>query len=320
MNKETNRRKMIIDCDPGHDDAIAILLAASSPNISIEAITVVAGNAEVEKTSINALKVCELAGLLDVPVASGASKPLFKARDTAPDIHGDSGMDGPALPFPKKQLEEIHAVDLMIDKLLASDGDITLVALGPLTNIALAIMRQPAIVPQIKEIVLMGGGTIGNKTPAAEFNIYVDAEAAKTVFESGVPITMAGLDLTHQTMATPDVIEKIMKIHHPVAQFVVELLEFFGRTYAEVFGFPGPPIHDACAVAYCIDPTIFTTGTCRVDIETKGEFTYGMTVIDMLGVTGREPNVNVAFELDQSKFWSMMLGALNRYADNGIRA
>jgi len=311
----TNRRKIIIDCDPGHDDAIAILLGAANPNVELVGITTVAGNAEVEKTTVNALKVCEIAGLTDLPVAKGSGQPLVRKRETAADIHGDSGMDGPSLPDPTKTIVGEHAVDFIIRQLLASDGDITLVPVGPLTNIAMAIRKEPAIMPKIREIVLMGGGTFGNWTPAAEFNIFVDAEAAKVVFESGVPLTMFGLDLTHKALATPEIQARIQAIGNPVSGFVVELLQFFMHTYKEVFGFDGAPIHDACCVAYCIDPSVFTCRKLHVDIETQGEFTYGMTVVDMLGVTGKEPNVNVALELDTEKFWDMMISTLANYSD-----
>lgn len=310
---KTRPRKILLDCDPGHDDAIAILLAAASPKIDLAGITTVAGNAEVEKTSMNALKVCEIAGLADVSVAQGAVKPLLRARKTAPDIHGDSGLDGPVLQHPNKKLVDGHAVDFIIHTLKESQDDVTLVPVGPLTNIALAMSKDPGIIPKIQEIVLMGGGHFGNKTPAAEFNIYVDAEAAKIVFESGVPMTMAGLELTHQAKATPDVCERVEAIGNPASLFMAELLKYFNQAYEEVFGFDGAPVHDACAVAYCIDPDMFAGKKLHVDVETKGEFTYGMTVIDKFGVTGRQPNVNVLEELDQEKFWNLMINALKNY-------
>ncbi len=311
----TDRRKIIIDCDPGHDDAIAILLAAANPNVDLIGITTVAGNAEIEKTTLNALKVCEMAGLWELPVARGAGQPLVRKRETAADIHGDTGMDGPSLPDPKKKIVNDHAVDFIIRKLMESEGDITLVPVGPLTNIAMAMRKEPEILPKIREIVIMGGGTFGNRTPAAEFNIYVDAEAAKVVFESGVPLTMFGLDLTHQALATAEIQEKIQEIGNRVSGFVVELLQFFMHTYKEVFGFDGAPIHDACCVAYCIDPTVFTSRKLRVDIETRGEFSYGMTMVDMLGVTGKEPNVNVALKLDPDRFWALMMDTLANYTE-----
>ncbi|MDQ0482583.1 nucleoside hydrolase [Guptibacillus hwajinpoensis] len=303
-------RRVIIDCDPGHDDAISIILAAYSDRIHIEGITTVAGNVEVEKTTLNALRVCELLGL-DVPVARGAEQPLVKTREFAPDIHGDSGLDGPQLPeVPKKTAIEQHAVDFIIEKVLESDGEITLVPTGPLTNIALAIQKEPTIVEKIKEIVLMGGGTFGNWTPTAEFNIYVDAEAAEIVFNCGVPVTMFGLDVTHQAITTPAILDRINSIETGVSEFVRDLLVYFTKTYKEVFGFEGAPIHDACTIAYLIDESIFEFEKVRVDIETKGEYTYGTTCVDRLHVTGREPNVKFAHSLDFEKFWVLLLSAL----------
>ncbi|MYL47107.1 ribonucleoside hydrolase [Virgibacillus halodenitrificans] len=310
-------KKVILDCDPGHDDAISIIIAAAkTSNLKIEAITTVAGNVEVEKNTLNALKVCDIIGLDDVPVAQGAGKPLTNKMEIAEEIHGETGLDGPLLPeIPSKKPVDQHAVDLIIEKVMESDDDITLVPTGPLTNIALAMIREPAIVPKIKEIVLMGGGTFGNWTPAAEFNIYVDAEAAKVVFESGVPITMFGLDVTHQALATTQTIEDLSVIDNDVAKFVVDLLKFFMKTYKEFFDFDGGPIHDACTVAYLIDPSIFEMKHVHVDIETKGEYTYGMTCVDMLGVTGKETNVNVAYQLDQKKFWDLFYNALSSYTE-----
>lgn len=307
------KRKLIIDCDPGHDDAIAILLAAANPKIELVAITTVAGNAEIEKTTLNALKVVEIANIQNVPVAKGAGQPLVRNRETAAHIHGESGLDGPVLPDPTITVVEEHAVDLIIRKLMESDGDITLVPVGPLTNIAMAMRREPAIVPKIQEIVLMGGGSVGNWTPAAEFNIFVDAEAAHVVFESGVPITMMGLDVTHQALATIEVENNIAQVGNQVSDFVSELLKFFRQTYKDMFQFEDPPVHDVCSVAYCIDPTLFECQKLRVDIETKGEFSYGMTLIDFHGVTHRTPNVNVALKLHNDRFWSLLTETLKNY-------
>lgn len=308
-------KKVILDCDPGHDDAIAIILAASKvSDLKIEAITTVAGNIEVDKNTLNTLKICDIIGLEDVPVAQGADRPLVREREVAAEIHGETGMDGPALPEnPTKQTIDKHGVDVIIEKLLNSSEPITLVPTGPLTNIALAMIKEPRITPKIKEIVLMGGGTFGNWTPAAEFNIRVDAEAAKVVFNSGVPITMFGLDVTHQAIATDEIREEISQINNSVAQFVNDLLTFFAKTYKDVFGFDGPPIHDACTIAYLINPSIFELKHVHVGIETKGELTYGMTVVDTLGVTGNEPNVHFASRLDSDKFWDLMMKALHSY-------
>ncbi|MBY7144464.1 nucleoside hydrolase [Virgibacillus sp. NKC19-3] len=308
---------VIMDCDPGHDDAIAIILAASKiSKLNIEAITTVAGNVEVEKNTLNALKVSDIVGLEEVPIVQGADRPLFKKREIAEEIHGETGLEGPLLPKnPSTKASEGHAVDLIIDKVLKSDKPITLVPTGPLTNIALAMMKEPKIIPKIKEIVLMGGGSFGNWTPAAEFNIYVDAEAAKVVFESDVPITMFGLDVTHQALATEDIIKDLSKIDNTVANFVVELLTFFSKAYKGVFGFEGGPIHDACTVAYLMDPSLFDFNQVHVDIETKGEYTYGMTAIDHLGVTGKAPNVKFAHKLHKDKFWNLLTNALESYSN-----
>lgn len=315
----TEKVKVIIDCDPGHDDAIALLLAIAHPMLDIKAITTVSGNAEIEKTTINALKVVEMAKAAHIPIAKGANQPIVGKIRTAAAIHGESGMDGPILPDPMTLPVQEHAVDVIIREVLNSQDDLVLIPTGPLTNIALALQREPQIISKIKEIVLMGGGTFGNWTPAAEFNIYVDAEAAKIVFESGVPITMIGLDLTHQVLATTEMAQRFMNIGNAVSTFVSELLSYFIQTYKEYFHMEGGPVHDVCAVAYVIAPSMFTTKKVRVDIETKGEFSYGMTVVDLLGVTGREPNVNFAESIDLAQFWILLEGALRTYSDKGVQ-
>ncbi|QGH33211.1 ribonucleoside hydrolase [Gracilibacillus salitolerans] len=309
--------KVILDCDPGHDDAIAMILAASkiSP-LDIVGITTVSGNVEVEKNTLNALKVCDIIGLTDVPVVQGAARPMVREPEIAEHIHGETGLDGPNLPkTPKRTAISQHAVDFIIDQLHQSEEPITLVPTGPLTNIALALVKAPSIKTKIKEIVLMGGGTFGNWTPAAEFNIYVDAEAAKVVFQSGIPIRMFGLDVTHQALATRETVEQLREISNSVSEFVAELLVFFMQAYKDYFAFPGGPIHDACTVAHLIDPSIFEFEHVHVAIETKGEHTYGMTVVDRLAVTGREPNAYFATGLDQEKFWSLFKKALESYSD-----
>lgn len=298
-------RNVILDCDPGHDDAISIIIAASAASdLNILGITTVAGNVEVEKNTINTLKICELLEL-DVPVVQGARRPLVKASEIAPEIHGETGMDGPELPDPQIEVTKGHAVDFIIEQVMNSSGQVTLVPTGPLTNIAMALIKEPRIIENIDEIVLMGGGTFGNWTPAAEFNIFVDAEAAKVVYDSSVPVTMFGLDVTHQVIATDDIIERVGKIDNKIAVFVKELLIFFGETYKNHFGFNGGPIHDACTTMYLLKPELFKTEYLNVTVETKGEYSYGMTVIDTLSVTGREPNTNVAFGVDTEAFWRL---------------
>lgn len=303
--------RLIIDCDPGHDDAMAILLAAGDPRVELVAITTVAGNQTVEKVTANALAVCEIAGI-DVPVAKGAGEPLVRPPVVAPDIHGESGLDGPVLPRSTRELDPRHAVDLIIDEVMASEpGTLTLVPTGPLTNIALAMKKEPRIVERVKEVVLMGGSyTRGNRTPAAEFNIIVDPEAAQAVFAGDWKVTMVGLDLTHQATATPDVVERIRAIGSPLSDFVCEVLAFFGKTYLEHQGFHAPPVHDLCCVAKMCDPAVFATREAFVAVELTGTWTTGMTVTDFDGLYGRPVNTHVATELDKPLLWDMTIEAI----------
>lgn len=317
-DRKPSRQRIVLDCDPGHDDAIAILLAAHSPRLKLEAITTVAGNQTVQKTARNALKVCSLAGIRDVPIAAGMDRPLVRAQYVAADIHGESGLDGPTLPEPDLELAPIHAVDLLIDLFMRSDDDLTLVATGPLTNVATAMRREPRIVPKIHQIVLMGGAIgLGNTTPAAEFNIYADPEAADVVFTCGRPLTMIGLDVTHQVQATPEVRKRIRALGSPVAKLVDELLEFFASTYLEVFGMPAPPVHDPCTVAHVIDATLLQGKPMRVDIELHGEFTKGRTLCDVYGVTGQPPNAFVGQGIYVDRFWDLLIETLATYPGEG---
>jgi purine nucleosidase len=303
-------RKIIIDCDPGHDDAMAILLAHGSPAVELLAITTVAGNQTLDKTSLNARRICTVAGIVNVPVAAGCDAPLRRPLRTA-RVHGDSGLDGPVFGEPVVPLEKVHAVDLIIDLLMSSTGDITLVPTAPLTNIATAVQKEPAIVAKVQEVVLMGGSfTRGNLTPAAEFNIGVDPEAAAIVFGAGWPLTMVGLDLTHQARATPAVLERIRRLDTALAKIVVQLLEFFREAYRVAAGFDSPPVHDPCAVARVINPALVECVDGFVAVETRGEWTSGMTVTDFNGSLGRAPNARVATKLDVAGFWDLMVGAL----------
>lgn len=305
-------RKVILDCDPGHDDAMAILLAHGNPDIELVAITTVAGNQTLDKTSLNARRVCTVAGIRDVPVAAGCDRPLSRPLRTAGYIHGETGLDGPAFGPPTVPLHEQHAVDLIINLLMRSDGEITLVPTGPLTNIAMAVRKEPRIVSRVKEVVLMGGAyTRGNITPAAEFNIAVDPEAAAIVFSAGWPLTMVGLDLTHQALATPQVLERIRQLHTPIADIGVQLLEFFRESYRRHAGLPDPPLHDPCAVARVIDPRVVECVEAFVAVETHGEWTWGMTVTDFRGLLGKGPNARVATRLDVDAFWDLMVAALD---------
>jgi len=309
-----NRKKIILDVDPGHDDAVAILLAAKSEKIDLRGITVVAGNQVLEKTLQNTLNICSFAGITDIPIYSGMGEPLVREQVIAQDIHGDTGLDGPKFPEPEIEAEAQHAVDFIIEEALKADGDLILIPTGPLTNIAMAFKKAPEIKENIQEIVLMGGayGT-GNETASAEFNIFVDPEAAKIVFESGLPITMAGLDLTHQAKAYPDVLDRIRALDNEVGDLVVEMLKFFGDTYFEVFGFEAPPLHDVCAVAKVIDDQVFTTEKMRVDVEVNSRLTYGRTVCDFNNKSDKPANAEVALELDQDRFWDILIENLAKY-------
>ena len=308
------KHKIILDCDPGHDDAIAILLAAHHPDIELVAITTVAGNQSIEKTTLNALKVCSLAGIRNVPVAMGMERPLVRPARHAPDIHGESGLDGPHIPEPDIELTSRHGVDLLIDLLLNSGGDITIVPTGPLTNVAAAMRREPAILPRIQAISLMGGAIgLGNTTPAAEFNIYTDPEAASVVFTCGRPITMCPLEVTHQALATEEVLGRLRGANRPVATFAAELLDFFADRYRNVFGFPAAPVHDPCAVAAVVDPTILRAQNMHVEIETAGVWTSGRTVCDVYDTLRKEPNARVGYGLEVDRFWDMVIETILTY-------
>ncbi len=310
------KQKIILDCDPGHDDAVALLLAARHPAIELLAVTTVAGNQSVDKTTRNALKVCCLAGLRHIPVARGMDRPLVRPAQHAPEIHGASGMDGPSVPEPDIEPVASHAVDLLIDLLMHSEGDITLVPTGPLTNIAAAMRQQPEIVPKIKAISLMGGSIgLGNVTPAAEFNIHTDPEAAAIVFACGRPITVSTLEVTHQALATEEIVTRLRAANRRVASFVADLLVFFAATYRSVFGFPAPPLHDPCAVAAVIDPSILKAQMMHVEIETAGTWTAGSTVCDVHGILQQEPNARVGYGVEVERFWDMLIETILAYED-----
>lgn len=309
------RQPIVLDCDPGHDDALAILLAAASPSLELLAITTVAGNQSLDKTALNARRICTVAGIRDVPVAAGCDAPLVRRRIASPEIHGESGLDGPAFGAPSVPLDPRHGVDVILEVSRTHDG-LVLVATGPLTNVATAMSREPLLAQRLRRVVLMGGAIgLGNVTPAAEFNIAADAEAARAVFESGVPITMVPLEVTHRALATPAVMDRIAALDFPLARLCVDLLAFFAETYLRVFGFAAPAVHDPCAMAWLIEPAIVPTRRMRVDIETRAEFSYGRTICDVHGVTGRTPNVEVGVDLEVDRFWDLMIGALASYRE-----
>ncbi len=306
--------KIILDCDPGHDDAIALLLAHGNPEIDLVAVTTVHGNQTIEKVTRNALAVATVAGITGVPFAAGAHRPLVREAEVAESIHGDSGMDGPALPEPAFEAEDRHAVDLIIDTIMNNEpGSITLVPTGALTNIALAVRKEPRIAQRVKEVVLMGGGYHGgNWSASAEFNIVIDPEAAHIVFNEKWKLTMVGLDVTHQALATPDVVAAIAAVGTKPAQFVVELLDFFSESYRDAQGFEFPPVHDPCAVALVIDPTVMDVIRVPLDVELTGTITLGMTVADFRVAAPENCTTFAATGLDHKKFWALIVDALTR--------
>lgn len=310
-------KKIILDCDPGHDDAIAMILAHGNPEIELLAVTTVVGNQTLEKVTRNALGVARVANIIGVPFAAGCPRPLVREVEIAPDVHGESGLDGPELPEPILKLDSRHAVDLIIETIMSHPPQtVTIVPTAGLTNIAMAARKEPRIVERVKEVVLMGGGYhVGNWSPVAEFNIKIDPEAAHIVFNEKWPLTMVGLDLTHQALATPEVVEKITQVGTKPAKFVLELLECFGKMYKKAQGFDYPPVHDPCAVAYVIDPKVMTTQKVPVDIELTGTLTLGMTVADFRNPPEPDCHTQVAVKLDHAYFWDLIVGALERIGE-----
>ena len=310
----TPRRRVVLDCDPGHDDAMAILMAAASPAITLEAITTVAGNQTLEKTTLNARRVCSVAGIDRVPIAAGSARPLRREPIVAGRIHGASGLDGVEWGEPSVGVDSRHAVDLILELAEAAGPPLTIVAVGPLTNIAAALIRAPSIAGRIERIAIMGGAIgLGNWTPSAEFNIRADPDAAAIVIGSAAPVTLVPLEVTHRALATEDVMARIAAIGTPVAEMSVALMRFFAETYSEVFGFDAPAVHDPCAVASVIDPLTVPTKHMNVAVETVSELTLGRTVCDVYATTGRTPNVDVGIDLDVDRFWRMLIESIRAY-------
>ena len=301
---------VILDCDPGHDDAFAIMLAAASPEIDLLAVTTVAGNQTLDKTTLNARRIMTAAGISDVPVAAGRDRPLLARRAiVATDIHGESGMDGPAFGEPTVPAVSADAVGFMREIIASHDEPVTLVATGPCSNVAALLLAHPSV--RLERIVVMGGSTSrGNVTPAAEFNIHTDPEAAQIVLGAGVPVTLVGLNVTHQVLATPEVLSRIAVLGTPLATTCVDLLTFFASAYRSVFGFESPPLHDPLTVASLIDPAVLTCAPAPVTVELNGTTTRGATVIDLDRVTAAEPNCDVAVGVDPARFWDLMISAI----------
>ena len=308
-------RKIIIDTDPGQDDAVAILLALGSPEIELLGITAVAGNVPLALTQKNARTILELARRTDVPVFAGADRPLLRPLITAEHVHGKTGLDGPTLPNPTMPLQDLHAVDFLIRTLRSEPaGTVTLCPIGPLTNIALALMQAPDIAGRIAEIVLMGGAyfEVGNITPAAEFNIYVDPEAAAKVFACGAPITVMPLDVTHKALTNAARVQAFRDLGTPVGQAVAEWTDFFERFDKEKYGAAGAPLHDPCTIAYLIRPEIFSGRHINVEIETLSELTRGMTVADWWRVSGRPQNATFMGDVDAAAFFALLSERIGR--------
>lgn len=302
-------RSIIIDADPGHDDAVALLLALASPELDTLGITTVAGNVPLSLTSRNALSVVELAGRDDVPVFAGADKPLVRAPVSAEHVHGQSGLGGVSLPEPSRPLADENAVDFIIRTLREKPaGSVTLCALGPLTNLALALMQSPKIAARLREIVLMGGAGCagGNVTPCAEFNIYADPHAAQVVFRCGAPIVMLPLDVTHQVVSTRQRIAAIDRLGNRAGRTVAQLLSFAASTGVENYGGDGAPLHDPCVVAYLLRPELFGGRHLNVEIETGSALTMGMTVADWWGVSGRAANATFMHSVDAPGFYALL--------------
>src|SRR4051794_276651 len=305
---------IIIDCDPGHDDAFAIMLAARAPELKLLAITAVAGNQTLDKTSLNALRIATVGQIRDVPIAAGMAAPLVRPLVTAPYAHGESGLDGYDFGPPEVRLVDEHGVDLLIRTVRESSEPVTLVPVGPLTNVAMAFLRAPEIKQNISRIVLMGGAAgLGNVTPSAEFNIYVDPEAAGNVFEAGVPITMVGLDVTHQARFRTADRARVRALGSPVATMVADLMDWFGRGSEQRLGSEGTSVHDALAVAAVIRPDLLETRHVHVAVEAGGKYTDGRTVCDLRPSSKSIPNADVALGVNREAFVDLLIEGLARY-------
>ena len=311
------KRPIIIDCDPGQDDAINLLLALSSPDeLDLLGITTVAGNVPLELTASNARLMCDIAGRSDVPVFAGCSRPLVRNLVTAENVHGNTGIDGIEVATPRQPLQQQHAVNFIVDTLLAAgDDSVTLVPTGPLTNIAMAIVMAPSILTRVHEIVLMGGAMRegGNHSPAAEFNMLVDPHAAQVVFDCGRPITAMGLDVTHQVLSSRERIDRIRALDNKPALATAGMLDFFSRHDSEKYGKDGAPLHDPCTVAYLLKPQLFDGKACNIRVETGSELTMGHTAVDFWGVSGRPKNAHWIHSVDANGFYELLVERLSRY-------
>jgi pyrimidine-specific ribonucleoside hydrolase len=304
---------VLLDCDPGHDDAVAILLSLGSPGVRLLGITTCFGNCAVEDATRNAQRVLALVGREDVPVAQGASGPMRGEPTLGNYVHGASGLDGPDLPEPTVAPVDEMAVEFLARCLTASPEPITVVVTGPMTNLGQLLGGQPELGSRIREIVFMGGSTErGNHTPTAEFNTFADPEALDVVLRSGVPLRMVGLNLTHQALATPEIVERMSAMPHDVGRTCAAWMGFFSDSYERIWEFAAPPVHDPCTIAPLLDPDVIDWRTCFVAVELDGSWTRGTTVVDLFDRLGHEPNTAVALTLDAERYWELVLAALDR--------
>jgi inosine-uridine nucleoside N-ribohydrolase len=302
-----NARPVILDCDPGHDDAIALLLALASPEVRLLGVTTVAGNQSLAKTTANAIRVLDHVGRDDVPVAAGADRPLVRAAHVAREVHGESGLDGPDLPPPARAPLGAHAIDWIAGVLRSEPTPVTLVPTGPLTNVALLLARHPDVAPRIERVVLMGGATgLGNVTPAAEFNVWADPEAAHRVLGAGLDVTAVGLDVTHRVLMRPAHADRLAAAG-AAGRLVADLYGFYSRFHRARYGWEGAPVHDAVALAHVLDPTLLATRTCGVVVDTGPEPSRGRTYVDLHGAAGWEPNCHVAVDVDAERLLELVV-------------
>ena len=305
------KKKIILDCDPGHDDAVAIMMAIANDNIDVLGITCVAGNSSLENTKLNALKICSIIDKPNIPIYAGESKPLKEKLITAAHVHGNSGLDVEGSPIKIKKnyfIQDMHAVDFIIKTCHEQNNPIYLCPTGPLTNIATALTKDPTIKKNIKEIIFMGGAglCLGNITPSSEFNIYVDPHAANIVLNSNIPLVMMGLDVTHKVNVNDRIINDIKKNNNRASKFFADLMGFYSRFHRKLYQTNESPLHDPCVIAYLLDKNIFHGKFVNVQVEENSELTRGKTVTDWLGVTNKKPNCNVIINADDKKFFELL--------------
>lgn len=314
-------QKILYDCDPGHDDAVALMLAAGSPELELLGVTIVAGNQTLDNTGRNACHVLQWLGREEIPVYTGCERPMVRDRVTAGDIHGETGLDGPVFPPLRKRPEPEHAVRFLVRTLMSSQGDVTVVTSGPMTNLAMALRMEPAAAEKIRRIVLMGGSyTNGNVTPAAEFNILADPEAAHICFTAGRPVTMIGLDVTRKVLCYPEIVERMARADTCASRLFVDLMGHFCRTQKEVFGWEGGPLHDPVTIASLLDPALVITKPMNVRIDLSHGESYGRTNCDAFGYLGLPATADVAVDIDVPRFWDIIETGLRRYSETGKQA